>query len=174
MIRIKPGKTKEAIAGLEKICAALNPAFPFVYQFSDQEYTNLYKSEQVVSKLSNGFAFLAIFISCLGLFGLAAFSAEQRRKEIGVRKVLGASATNIVKLLTTNFLQPVLLAMLIAFPVSWIVMNWWLQDYAYKIDIAWWMFGLAGLIAVGIALLTVSYQSIRAALTNPATVLKNE
>jgi putative ABC transport system permease protein len=174
LIRVRAGKTKEAIAGLEKICKELNPAFPFVYQFADQEYTRLYKSEQVVSKLSNIFAFLAIFISCLGLFGLAAFSAEQRRKEIGVRKVLGASAANIVRLLTTNFLQPVVLAMLIAFPVSWAVMSWWLRDYAYKIDITWWIFGLAGLVVIVIALLTVSFQSIRAAITNPAVVLKNE
>jgi ABC-type antimicrobial peptide transport system permease subunit len=174
LVRVKAGKTKEAIAGLEKICKDLNPAFPFVYQFSDQEYANLYKSEQIVSQLSNIFAFLAIFISCLGLFGLATFSAEQRMKEISVRKVLGASGANIVKLLTTNFLQPVIIAMLIAFPVSWYVMNWWLQDYVYKIDISWWIFGLAGLVAIGIALCTVSFQSIRAAYANPAKVLKNE
>jgi hypothetical protein len=174
LVRVKAGKTREAIEGLEKICKNLNPAFPFEYQFSDEEYTKLYKSEQVASQLSNIFAFLAIFISCLGLFGLAAFSAEQRMKEISVRKVLGASGANIVTMLTTNFLQPVVVAMFIAFPVSWFVMNWWLQDYAYKIDIGWWIFALAGLVAVCVAICTVSFQSIRAACINPAKVLKNE
>ena len=102
LVRIKAGKTKEAVANLQKICKELNPKFPFTYQFSDLEYAKLYASENVVSKLANIFAFLAIFISCLGLFGLATFTAEQRTKEIGVRKVLGASASNIVRLLSEN------------------------------------------------------------------------
>ncbi len=174
LLRTKAGETKQAIAALEKICKSLNPKFPFTYQFSDQEYDKLYRSEQVVSKLSNIFAFLAIFISCLGLFGLATFTAEQRTKEIGVRKVLGASVPNIVSLLSSGFLKPVAIAMFIAFPVAWYVMNNWLQDFAYKIDIEWWMFGIAGLLTIGIALLTVSYQSIRAALSNPVKSLRTE
>lgn len=174
LVRTKAGKTKEALAGLEKICKSLNPKFPFTYQFSDQEYDKLYRGEQVVSKLSNIFAFLAIFISCLGLFGLATFTAEQRTKEIGVRKVLGASVPNIASLLSTNFLKPVAIAMLIAFPVAWYVMNNWLQDFAYKIDIEWWMFAIAGLLTIAIALLTVSYQSIKAALSNPVKSLRTE
>ena len=173
LVRTKAGKTKEAIAGLEKICKSLNPKFPFTYQFSDQEYDKLYRSEQVVSKLSNIFAFLAIFISCLGLFGLATFTAEQRTKEIGVRKVLGASIPNIVSLLSTNFLKPVVIAMFIAFPVAWYVMNNWLQDFAYKINIEWWMFAIAGVLAIGIALITVSFQTIKAAIANPVKVIKN-
>jgi len=174
MVRTKAGKTEEAIASLQRICKSLNPKFPFTYQFSDQEYDKLYRSEQVVSKLSNLFAFLAIFISCLGLFGLATFSAEQRTKEIGVRKVLGASVAGIVSLLSTNFLKPVAVAMVIAFPVAGYVMNKWLEDFAYKTSIAWWMYALAGILAIGIALLTVSYQSIRAALSNPVKSLRTE
>jgi len=174
LVRIKAGKTKEAIAGLQKLCKELNPKFPFTYQFSDLEYAKLYTSETVVSKLVNIFAFLAIFISCLGLFGLATFTAEQRTKEIGVRKVLGASASNIVALLSSNFLKPIMLAFLIAFPVAWYAMNNWLQGYAYKIDIGWWMFALAGLLTVCIALATVSYQSIKAAIANPVKSLRTE
>jgi putative ABC transport system permease protein len=174
LVRTKAGKTKQAIAALEKICKSLNPKFPFTYQFSDQEYDKLYRGERVVSKLSNVFAFLAIFISCLGLFGLATFTAEQRTKEIGVRKVLGASIPNIVSLLSTNFLKPVAIAMFIAFPVAWYVMNNWLQDFAYKITIEWWMFAIAGLLTIAIALLTVSYQSIKAALSNPVKSLRAE
>lgn len=174
LVRAQAGKTKEAMAGLEKVCKSLNPKFPFSYQFSDQEFNKLYNNEQVVSKLSNLFAFLAIFISCLGLFGLATFTAEQRTKEIGVRKVLGASVPNIVSLLSANFLQPIAIAMLIAFPVAWYTMNLWLRDYAYKITIEWWMFAIAGALTVIIALMTVSYQSIRAALSNPVKSLRSE
>jgi len=174
LVRTKAGKTKEAIAGLEKICKSLNPDFPFTYQFSDEEYTKLYNNEQVVSKLTNYFAFLAIFISCLGLFGLATFTAEQRTKEIGVRKVLGASVSHIVSQLSFSFLKPVAIALLIAFPIAWYAMNRWLQGFAYKIDIAWWMFAIAGLLTIGIALLTVSYQSIKSALVNPVKSMRTE
>jgi ABC-type antimicrobial peptide transport system permease subunit len=174
LVRTKAGKTKEAVTGLEKICKALNPKVPFTFQFSDLEYDSLYKSEQTVSHLSNVFAFLAIFISCLGLFGLATFSAAQRTREIGVRKVLGASSGNIIALLSANFLQPVIIAMLIAFPIAWYAMNQWLQNFAYRINMAWWMFALAGLLTLMIALLTVSYQSIKAAIMNPAGALRND
>lgn len=174
LIRAKAGQTKEAIAGLERICKSLNPKFPFSYQFSDQEYTKLYRSEQVVSKLANIFAFLAILISCLGLFGLATFTAEQRTKEIGMRKVLGASIPGIISLLSSSFLKPVAIAMIIAFPVAWYVMNNWLQDFVYKIAVEWWMFALAGVLIIGIALLTVCYQSIKAAFINPVKSLRTE
>ncbi|MGN6353299.1 MAG: ABC transporter permease [Parafilimonas sp.] len=174
LVRIKAGKTKEAIAQLQQLYKQLNPAFPFTYQFSDLEYAKLYESEAVVSKLANIFAFLAIFISCLGLFGLATFTAEQRTKEIGVRKVLGASSSSIVKLLSLNFLKPVVLAFLLAFPAAWWAMSRWLQDYAYKININWWMFAVAGLLTISIALITVSYQSIKAALINPVKSLRTE
>ena len=174
LVRTRAGKTREALSGLQKICKDLNPKFPFTYQFSDIEYNRLYKSEQVVSKLADYFAFLAIFISCLGLFGLATFTAEQRTKEIGIRKVLGASVPQIVSLLSANFLKPVAIAMLIAFPVAWYAMNHWLRDFAYRIDFEWWMFAIPGLLTMGIAFLTVSYQSIKAALTNPVTSLHSE
>ncbi|MGN6213255.1 ABC transporter permease [Parafilimonas sp.] len=174
LVRIKAGKTKEAIAQLQQLYKQLNPAFPFTYQFSDLEYAKLYESEAVVSKLANIFAFLVIFISCLGLFGLATFTAEQRTKEIGVRKVLGASSSSIVKLLSLNFLKPVVLAFLLAFPAAWWAMSRWLQDYAYKININWWMFAVAGLLTISIALITVSYQSIKAALINPVKSLRTE
>ncbi len=174
LVRTRAGKTKEALAGLEKICKTLNPEFPFTWQFADEQYTRLYKSEQVVNKLTNFFAFLAIFISCLGLFGLAAFTAEQRTKEIGVRKVLGASVPGIVKMLSANFLKPVGVAMLIAFPLAWYAMHQWLQNFAYKIELEWWIFLLAGAITVCIALLTVSFQSIKAALMNPVKSLRTE
>jgi hypothetical protein len=174
LVRIDGTKTKETIASLEKISKEMNPKFPFTYQFSDTEYARLYQSEQVVSKLSNTFAILAIFISCLGLFGLAAFTAAQRTKEIGVRKVLGASVENIIGMLSNNFLKLVAIAMLVAFPVSWFAMKQWLQGFAYKIDLEWWMFALAGGVTICIALLTVSYQSIKAALVNPVRSLRTE
>ncbi|MEX6686776.1 ABC transporter permease [Danxiaibacter flavus] len=174
LIRVQGGKTKDVLTQLEKICKELNPKFPFAYQFSDLEYARLYKSEQVVSKLSGFFAFLAIFISCLGLFGLATFTAAQRTKEIGVRKVLGASVANIAGMLSGDFLKLVGIAFIIAFPVAWLVMNNWLQNFAYKINIEWWMFAVAGFATVCIALLTVSYQSIKAALNNPVNSLRTE
>ncbi|GEP97092.1 ABC transporter permease [Chitinophaga cymbidii] len=174
MVRTQAGKTKEVLAGLEKLCKSLNPRFPFTYQFSDEEYTKLYRSEQVVSKLSGYFAFLGIFISCLGLFGLATFMAEQRTREMGVRKVLGASAPDIFLLLSTNFLKPVAVAILLASPVAWYVMERWLEGFAYKIPIDWWIFALAGVITVIIALLTVSFQSVRTAFMSPVKSLRVE
>jgi putative ABC transport system permease protein len=174
LVKTQPGKTKEALAGLEKLCKQLNPKFPFSYQFSDEEYAKLYKSEQMTGKLADCFAFLAIFISCLGLLGLVMFTAEQRTKEIGIRKVLGASMPSIFVLLSKEFLLFVIVAMLIASPIAWFAMNRWLRDYAYKIDISWWMFVIAGLFAVLIALTTVSIQSIKAALANPVKSLRSE
>jgi putative ABC transport system permease protein len=174
LVRTQAGKTKEAIAGLEKLCKSLNPKFPFTYQFSDDEYTKLYQSEQVVSKLSNYFAFLAIFISCLGLFGLAAFTAEQRTKEIGVRKVLGANVTGIVSMLSKDFLKLVAIAVVIASPIAWYAMNNWLQEFEYKQDMSWWVFAVAGLAVALIALLTVSFQAIKAAVANPLKSLRTE
>jgi ABC-type antimicrobial peptide transport system permease subunit len=174
LVRIKAGQTKQALSDLEKICKNLNPEFPFTYQFSDLQYAKLYKSEQVVSSLSNYFAFLAIFISCLGLFGLAMFTAEQRNKEIGIRKVLGASSKNIIALLSSNFLRPVFLSLLIAFPVAWLATQKWLQGFAYKIQVSWWIFLVAGITAILIALITVSFQAIKAALANPVESLRSE
>jgi ABC-type antimicrobial peptide transport system permease subunit len=174
LVKTQPGKTKEALASLEKVCKELNPKFPFTYKFSDEEYGKLYKSEQVVNQLANYFAFLGIFISCLGLLGLVIFTAEQRTKEFGIRKVLGASPVTLFALLSKEFLLLVLLAMVIASPLAWIAMNNWLQDYAYKVNISWWMFVVAGLSAILIALITVSFQAIKAAVANPAKSLRTE
>ncbi len=174
LIRTEPGKTKEALAGLEKLAKELNPQFPFTYEFLDDEYEKLYKSEQVVSKLSNGFASLAIFISCLGLLGLAMFTAEQRTKEIGIRKVLGASLVSLFNLLSRELLVLVTVSIIIAAPLAWYAMDSWLKDYAYKIDIAWWIFVIAGLVAIVIALLTISLQTIKALVANPVQSLRSE
>ena len=174
LVRTAPGKTKEALASLEKICKTLNQKFPFTYKFSDEEYAKLYKSEQLVGQLANYFAFLAIFISCLGLLGLVLFTAEQRTKEFGIRKVLGASPGSLFYLLSKEFLQLVLVALIIASPLAWIAMNNWLQNYEYRIHISWWMFVIAGLLAILIALTTVSFQAVRAAVANPVKSLRTE
>ncbi len=150
------------------------PGQPFSYQFMDDSFDDMYRAEQRIGTISLTFAVLAILIACLGLFGLAAFTAEQRTKEIGIRKVLGASVLSIVGLLSKDFLKLVFIAILIASPLAWYAMSQWLKDFAYRIDIAWWMFALAGLLAVGIALLTVSFQSIKAALMNPVKSLRSE
>ncbi len=174
LIRTEPGKTNEALTSLEKICKQLNPKLPFTYQFSDEEYAKLYRSEQVVGQLANYFAFLAIFISCLGLLGLVMFTAEQRTKELGIRKVLGASPVTLFNLLSKEFLQLVLIALVIASPLAWLAMNNWLQNYAYKVAISWWMFVIAGIAAIAIALVTVSFQAIKAAVANPVKSLRTE
>jgi ABC-type antimicrobial peptide transport system permease subunit len=174
LIRTQPGQTKTALASLETLYQRFNPTIPFNYQFADTEYQKLYKSETVIGTLANVFAALAILIACLGLFGLAAFMAEQRTKEIGVRKVLGASVASIVTLLSADFLRLVLLAILLATPIAWYVTNLWLENYTYRINLSWWIFVFAGTIAILIALLTVSFQSIKAALVNPANSLRSE
>jgi ABC-type antimicrobial peptide transport system permease subunit len=174
LIKTKPGQTRAALASLEKLSKQLNPKFPFTYQFSEDEYQKLYTSELMVGQLSHYFAFLAIFISCLGLLGLAMFTAEQRTKEIGIRKVLGASLGSIFQLLSREFLLLVFLALLIASPLAWWMMNKWLEDYAYKTSISWWMFLIAGITAIIITLLTVSFQAVRAGLANPVKSLRSE
>jgi putative ABC transport system permease protein len=174
LVKIEAGKTKQALSGLEALCKELNPKFPFAYQFADQEFNKIYQSEQVIDKLSNYFAFLAIFISCLGLLGLAMFTAEQRTKEIGIRKVLGASISGLFSLLSKEFLQLVGIAFLIAAPLSWWAMNKWLQDYQYRTDISWWVFAFAGLLTLCIAFGTISFQAIKAAIANPVKSLRTE
>lgn len=174
LVRTEPGKTKEALASLEKVSKELNPKFPFTYKFSDDEYAKLYKSEQVVGSLANYFAFLAIFISCIGLLGLAMFTAEQRTKEFGIRKVLGASPFTLFSLLSKDFLLLVLISMILASPVAWLWMHSWLRDYAYKIQLSWWMFVVAGAASVLITLITVSFQAIKVAIANPVKSLRTE
>ncbi|MES2733688.1 MAG: ABC transporter permease [Bacteroidota bacterium] len=174
VIRTQPKQTEATIHALEKICQQLNPAYPFSYNFLDQDLANLYQGEQRMGSLFNVFAGLAIFISCLGLYGLSAFMAEQRTKEIGVRKVLGASVFDIVYLLSTNFTRLLLLAIAVAVPIAWVATNSWLDGFAYRIDVNWIIFLVACLTALLIAGITISYESIKAALANPVKSLRSE
>jgi len=174
VIRTQAGKTQETIKALENISTKLNPTFPFSFGFVDQDLAQLYKGEQQMGSLFNVFSILAIFISCMGLYGLSAFMAEQRTKEIGVRKVLGASVLNVVYLLSKGFTKLILIAMVIALPVSWFAINSWLKGFAYRVDADWILFVAASLTALAIAWITVSYESIRAALANPVKSLRTE
>jgi len=174
MIRTLPGQTRQALAGIEKVYKEINPKFAFAYQFMDEEYRKMYESELITAKLSVLFASLAILISCLGLLGLVMFAAEQRTKEIGIRKVLGASLGQIITLFSTDFLWLICIAFLIAGPLGWFAMNAWLHDYAYRITLSWWIFVLAGATVVFIALATVSYQAVKAGLSNPVKSLRSE
>ena len=174
LIRTKPGQTKKALASLEAICKNLNPNFQFNYNFSDDEYQKLYQNEQVVGKLSDAFAFLAIFISCLGLLGLAMFTAERRFREIGIRKVLGASVASLFASVSKEFIILVGIAILIAMPISYYAMGKWLMDYQYQTDMSWWVFALSGLIALMITLATISFQMLKVSMINPVKSLRNE
>jgi putative ABC transport system permease protein len=147
---------------------------PFEYQFLDEHFKDVYRADTQVSNIVGILAALAIIISCLGLFGLASYSAEKRIKEVGIRKVLGASIQNIVGLLSKHFIKLVLIANLIAWPIAWFALNSWLQDYAYRINISWWVFVIAGITAMLIALITVSFQAIKAAIANPVKSLRTE
>ncbi|WP_217605429.1 ABC transporter permease [Chitinophaga sp. GbtcB8] len=175
LIRLKPdAATEAAIAKISAVVQQAVPGYPFDYKFVDDQFQEFFKSEQLASKLSRLFALLAIIISCLGIFGLAAYMAERRVKEIGVRKVLGASVASITTLLSKDFLQLVLLASFIAMPVGWWVMDRWLEGYAYHINISAWVFVLAGCMALLIALFTISFQSVKAAMANPVKSLRTE
>jgi len=174
VVRIRPLATKDALAVLAKNWRTEAGEWPFEYTFLDEQFAAQYRSEQIFSKVFGLFTFLSIFITCLGLFGLAAFTAEQRTKEIGVRKVLGASVVSIVTLLSKDFISLVLIALIIASPIAWYGMSHWLDTFAYKIRIQWWMFILAGLLAMLITFLTVLFQSVRAALLNPVKSLRSE
>lgn len=174
MIRTKPGTTETTIKSLEKISRDLNPSYPLSYGFLNNDLDQIYRGEQQMGKIFNLFTILAIFISCLGLYGLSAYMAEQRTREIGVRKVLGASVMSILLLLSGNFTKLVLLAIVIAVPLSWYGIYNWLNGFAYRVEINWTIFAVASLIALGIAWLTMSYESIKAASANPARSLKSE
>jgi len=164
----------KAIAAVQKAFKQYNGEFPFTYHFLDDIFDNLYKGEQREGTLFDYFAGIAIFISCLGLLGLAAFTAQVRTREIGVRKVLGASVNGIVGMLAMDFMKLVFIAIVVATPVAWYAMHQWLQSYAYRIDIQWWMLVIAGVLAIVIAFITISFQSVKAALTNPVKSLRSE
>lgn len=175
ILRIKPGlSTKTALSGMERVFKKYNPASPFIYNFVDKEYAAKFESEQRVGHLATVFTVLAIFISCLGLFGLAAFVAEQRTREIGIRKVLGASTLNVWGLLSKDFLRLTVISIVIATPLAYVGMHAWLQNYAYQAPLSWWIFASAGAGLLVITLVTVSFQSLRAALMNPVRSLRSE
>ena len=173
-VRLGEGQTTGGIASLERVFKAFNPEYPFEYRFMDEQFEDTYRSEIVIGTLANFFAFMAVLIACLGLFGLASFTAERRTKEIGIRKVLGASVSNIVFLLSRDFLLLVLGAFAVAAPISYFVMNDWLNDFAFHTDLGIGVLALAGITSVLISGLTVSWQSIRAATANPVSSLRSE
>ncbi|WP_375447163.1 ABC transporter permease [uncultured Fibrella sp.] len=173
-VRIQPAKTAEALAYIKSVYQKFDPSAEVTFHFLDENFSQQYKAEQKQGQVLLAFTTLAILISCLGLFGLAAYAAEVRTKEIGVRKVLGASVASIVTLLSKDFLKLVIIAIVIASPLAWFAVTHWLQSFAYKVDTEWWVFALSGTLAVGIALLTVSFQSVKAALMNPVKSLRSE
>ena len=173
-VRIKAGDFSAAVAGIEEVWNKNIPEQPFAYSFMEDSFNTTYQAEQRLGHIFIVFTLLSIFIACLGLFGLAAFNAEKRTKEIGVRKVLGASVGQISCRLTMDFLKLVGIAILISLPLGWYAMNKWLEDFSYRIEISWWVLALAGLLAISIAVITVSYQSIKAAIVNPVKSLRTE
>jgi len=173
-VRIKPGDYSKAIAGIQSKWKEFMPDNPFEYTFLDAQYDSLYKTDRTIGKVFSVFTFLSLAVACLGLLGLAMYTAERRTKEIGIRKVLGASVENVVAMLSKDFLKLVIIASIIAFPIAWYAMNKWLQDFAYPTAVNWWVLGLAAGITLIIALATVSFQSIKAALMNPVKSLRSE
>jgi putative ABC transport system permease protein len=173
-IRMKNGELPATLAFLEKTWLEFFPNKAFEYRFLDESLAEAYQDESRLASLGSSFAGIAIFLSCFGLFGLISLTVQQRSKEIGIRKVLGASVSGIVGLLSKDFLKLVVFALLIATPISWYLMNNWLEDFANRIDLQWWHFAVAGMVAVFVAFLTMSVQSIRAALANPVESLRSE
>jgi putative ABC transport system permease protein len=174
MVKIAPGKERQTIASIEDLYKKFNPGYLFEYRFLDELYQSQYISEQRVSVISKYFAALAIIISCLGLFGLATFNAEVRTKEIGIRKVLGASVSNVMMMLSRDFIILIIISMMIGFPLSWIAMNAWLDGFAYRVGIGAEVYIIAGVAIIALTLVTVSYQSLRTALMNPVNSLRSE
>ena len=174
IFKVNTKDVKSLVSRVETTWKKMAPGMPFSYRFLDEAFDSMYRSEQRIGKLAMAFAILAILIACMGLFGLATYAAEQRIKEIGIRKVLGASVNNIVEMLSKDFLILVLISSIIAFPLAWWAMHSWLQDFAYRINIPWWVFLAAGGIALFIALATISLQAIRAAVANPVKALRSE
>ena len=172
--KIKTTNTKSVISYLSSVWKSFAPDQPIRYTFLDESFANMYADVQRTGTIFTTFAMLAIIIACLGLFALSAFMAEQRNKEIGIRKVLGASVSGITSMLSKDFVKLVIISIGIASPIAWWAMTKWLQDFAYRISISWWMIAVAGLVAIIIALITISFQSIKAALMNPVNALRSE
>jgi len=173
-VKVSGNNIQGALATLEKAWTKYLPEIPYQYTFLDENFTKLYESEQRQGTIFTVFACIAIFIACLGLFGLSAFAITQRIKEIGVRKVLGARVDSIVALLSGDFLKLVLVAAVIAFPLAWYAMSRWLLDFAYRINIDWWVFVLSAIVAIIVALATVSFHAVKAAVANPVNSLRSE
>ncbi len=173
-VKIEAGNMEDAVTGIESVWNTIVPGEPFNYYFMDDSFNNTYQSERRLGNIFVIFTVLSIFIACLGLFGLAAFNAQKRTKEIGVRKVLGASVSQISYRLTLDFLKLVVISILISLPIGWFVMTKWLEDFTYRIEIGWWVFALAALLGIAVAVVTVSYQSIKAAIVNPVKSLRTE
>jgi putative ABC transport system permease protein len=173
-LKLQGGEVSRTLSELEELWKSMAPGQPFEHYFMDDSFNNSYQAEQRLGKLFLLFTFLSIFIACLGLLGLAAFNAQKRVKEIGIRKVLGAGVGQIAYRLSVDFLKLVGISILIALPLGWFAMNRWLEDFSYRIDIPWWVFALSALMALGVALLTVSYQSIKAALLSPVKSLRTD
>ncbi|MDH5398646.1 MAG: permease prefix domain 2-containing transporter [Cyclobacteriaceae bacterium] len=174
VVRTEPGKTKEALEGLEEICREINPDYPFAYKFLDHEFEKIYHTEQMTARLSNIFAGLAIIISCLGLLGLVMFSIEQRRKELSLRKILGATISNILGLLSKDFLILVSISFVVTVPLAGYFMNEWLQKFAYRIELTWWIYAISGLAVVLLTVIIVFIQAFKSALANPVKYLRSE
>jgi len=175
LMKINPNiSAHEALNKIEAVCKTYSPSIPFSYRFADDEYAKKFSNEERIGKLASWFAILAIFISCLGLFGMASFMAEQRIKEIGVRKVLGASVLNLWGLLSKDFVVLIIISLFIATPVAYYFMSNWLQNYQYRAELSWWIFAATGIGALIITLLTVSFQAIKAAIANPVKSLRTE
>jgi putative ABC transport system permease protein len=173
-VKIDAQRAEQAITYVQSVWNKNVPELPMDYTFLDDHFADLYRADSQVSEFVGILAGLAIIISCLGLFGLASFAAEKRIREVGIRKVLGASVQSIVTLLSGSFLKLVIISNIIAWPVAWFVLKNWLQDFAYRIDISWWVFAITGLVSLLIALATVSFQAIRAAVSNPVKSLRSE
>jgi putative ABC transport system permease protein len=173
-VRIKAGNQLQAITDMQKQWNNLLPGIPMKYSFLDEDINNYYQSEKTWSKIVGWASVISIFLGCLGLLGLTSLAAINRTKEIGIRKVLGSSSKGIALLLSRDILKPVIMSLLIAFPVAWLTMNKWLQGFAYRINVSWWVFAAAGLSALLIALTTVSFQAIKAAIANPVKSLRTE
>jgi len=172
--KVNGADVKDAIASIASLWKSFAPDQPFRYEFMDESFANMYADVQRTGNIFTSFSVFAIIIACLGLFALSAFMAEQRTKEVGIRKVLGATVSNITAMLSKDFIKLVLIAILIASPIAWWAMHTWLQDFAYRINIGWWIFFAAGLLAVIIALVTVGFQAIKAAIANPVKSLRTE
>jgi ABC-type antimicrobial peptide transport system permease subunit len=173
-IKLATTDLSSAIASIEKLWAEVYPDYAFEYRFLDDKIANFYKQETQLSHLYKIFAAIAIFLSCLGLYGLASFMAVQRIKEVGIRKVLGATVQSVIYLFSKEFVILISIAFVVASPIAWYFMNKWLQDFSYRIDISWWMFVVAGAASMLIALITVSFQAIKAAIANPMKSLRSE